>query len=142
MTRCPHCDGTGTLSGVDPSTVLFFGVWPGTKAGHYLYNRHAEMRREPVLGFDGPTVRPIRGDEDYNRQSPQEQGYARVTHIDGWTVVCCWDFTEDKRGGCNAAFAVPVIATGEDVLEAAKVAFPRKWKQLEDAGGVQIRERM
>ena len=146
MTRdCPTCKGAGKIEGVDPATVLFFGVWPGAGGGHYTYDRNGRLpHHKSPLPFDTSVILPILGIRlgDYRRpREAQEQGYARVTHHNGWTVVCCWDRTEDRRGGCNAAFAAPVATTGEAVLEAAAVTFPRKWQQLLEAGGVTIHER-
>ena len=85
------------------------------------------------LGLDSKRTMPT--------SSPQIQGAARVTHSRVWTIVSCWDKTEDTRDMSHATFLAPYLTTGEALLEAARQTFPAKWAQLEAAGGVKIVER-
>jgi hypothetical protein len=67
---------------------------------------------------------------------PQDSavGYrAAITRLGGWgyTALAFWDYTVDKRGGCNSVFFAPSLTiSAEELVEGAKKAFPQVWARL------------
>lgn len=100
------------------------------QAGHYFFDERLRSlgRNDTPKFFDrrvdgqfaprtSPKSRMDRGDELPN-------GHARVTQVDGWTVLSFWDNSVDKRGASNSIFFFPEIIDGEYALTAARDVFP------------------
>jgi hypothetical protein len=61
---------------------------------------------------------------------PQPEGVAQLTHHEGWTVVAFWDRSGDVRGGSNSAFLVRGTLGFDEVVRAARAAFPEVWARF------------
>jgi hypothetical protein len=104
---------------------LYFGC--NREPGHYLYtegmlpNFVVKFRR---LGmFDG-LLAPQQSSAPY---------IASVTRLGGWgfTALSFWDYSVDKRGGCNSIiFAPSLVITPEELLRVAEIRFPEVWARL------------
>ena len=105
---------------------LYFGCHK--VPGHYLWAKG--MRKtwgskslEKLNYFDG-------------KLPPQNDptGYiATVSRLGGWglSALAFWDYTVDKRGGCNSVFYAPSLTISpEDLLVGAKENFPEVWARL------------
>lgn len=126
--------------------VYYFGAWGGT--GHYLWTpdgrrtydaplpaslsrRHLDdsLFGDPALADLSGTRRgePPRwpGDEAH-----QPQGVARLTHLDGWTVLGWWDRTGDQRFGSNSAFLARGTLTAEELARLGAETFPGVWARV------------
>lgn len=123
--------------------MIYFGCWG--PAGHYFYRpdghcsskevRH-KMAAEGIYpmidgGFcpgshqnpDGSTRRPERG-------PPQEEGVARLTHHNGWTILAFWDRTGDTRYGSNSNFIRGDLWDFKTMVAKAKETYPRLWERF------------
>lgn len=105
---------------------IYFGCH--CKAGHYLFfqgmrsfNRHGWPRE--LAGFDG--MLPSQTDT---------AGYiATVSRLGGWglTALAFWDYSVDKRAGCNSiVFAPSLTIMPEELLAEAKMRFPEVFGRL------------
>lgn len=132
--------------------VYYFGVWPGSGAGHYL---RASGGARPGFSLDGPDNplpwryeldsqlcpmgdRDLRWKADYD--SVNHQGEAKITRKDGWTVLAFWDSSEDKRGDCNSNF---ILKTDEDLefdelVKIFREEFPELWARFDKNFGVRL----
>lgn len=132
---------------IDPKNVIFYGVWPGHRSGHRSWiAKGSSVLMDQGIAIDSAHTSPVRGyGWNYTGQPDQPQGYARLTYRETsdfkpWTVICCWDRTEDSRFGSIAAFLAPGKHTAEALLTAARAAFPAKMDQLDKAGGINVKE--
>jgi hypothetical protein len=121
IATCLHCDGTGTVtmpSEIETLEAYYFGCWDDS--GHYWHTSNIKpylpsrkidervpegLRRGKIDSGFCPGV--LRG-EKYRNQ-PEEVGDARITHMDGWTVMAWWDRSIDHRPGSNSA----IVAEGK-----------------------------
>jgi hypothetical protein len=96
--------------------------------GHYLFlqgmrsfNRHGWPRQ--LSNFDG--MLPPQTDT---------AGYiATVSRLEGWgmSALAFWDYSVDKRGGCNSiVFAPSLTITPEELLTEAQARFPEVFGRL------------
>jgi hypothetical protein len=60
----------------------------------------------------------------------QVQGHAALHQKDGWTAICFWDRSEDKRGGCNSNFFAHGIFTFDEMVQISKEIFPTVWARF------------
>lgn len=104
---------------------LYFGCH--REPGHYLWTvgmgRNYDHRLNKLSHFDGSL--PPQGDQT---------GYvASVSRLGGWgmSALAFWDYSVDKRGGCNSVFFAPslTISPGE-LMAGAKKHFPEVWARL------------
>ena len=105
---------------------IYFGCH--REPGHYLF---AEGMRSYGLGrhldklthFDGKLP----------RQDNTEPYIATVSRLEGWgcSALAFWDYSVDKRGGCNSVvFAPSMTITPADLLAEAQARFPEVFKRL------------
>ncbi|RJF99001.1 hypothetical protein [Noviherbaspirillum saxi] len=61
-------------------------------------------------------------------------GYvASISRLGGWgmSALAFWDYSVDKRGGCNSVFYAPSLTiTPEELMAGAKQHFPEVWARL------------
>jgi hypothetical protein len=126
-----------------PPEVYFFGVWPGSRAGHYLRSPGgghlpANQRRliESRLTGGGRTWYLYPWDPTDSRLGRQEQvqGLFHYWQAGEITVISCWDRTEDPRGNCCSAFVVLQAMTGPELLALARQQHPKMFARIEGAG--------
>lgn len=105
---------------------IYFGCHQ--QAGHYLFRQgmHKTWNRNgerDLSRFDG--LLPPQSDTT---------GYiASVSRLEGWglTALAFWDYSVDKRGGCNSVvFAPSLTITPEDLLAEAQTRFPEVFSRL------------
>jgi hypothetical protein len=123
--------------------MIYFGCWDQT--GHYLRrpdgqlsskNVYDLMRREGIYpaidgGFcpgsqtnpDGTVRRPERGPY-------QEEGWARLSHFQGWSILAFWDRSVDSRFGANSAFIEKDYWDFDAMVVRAKAAYPKVWTRF------------
>lgn len=104
---------------------FYFGCY--RQAGHYVFSPGMSGAYgtiyEKLSHFDG-------------KLPPQNDatGYvATLSRLGGWglTALAFWDYTVDKRGGCNSAFFAPSLTiSAEDLVAGAKEQFPQVWARL------------
>jgi hypothetical protein len=109
------------------SEWLYFGCH--REPGHYVfqegmrfYHRSYGSGRD-LSRFDG-LLPPQDSTEGY---------VATVTRLGGWgmTALAFWDYSVDKRGGCNSVVFAPSLRIGADELLAeAKTRFPQVFDRL------------
>lgn len=111
---CPHCKGTGTVT-IPPEILTveayFFGCWQ--QAGHYW--RHPRnpcmpdsdiVKRVGLARIDGGFCPGSVAGKPFDRSRPEVECEARLTHIEGWTILGWWDRSVDRRGACNSNIVV------------------------------------
>lgn len=125
-----------------PRPVYFYGVWPGHRHGHHLYD--ANGRR---VGWDEEkelVTDRLGGESDltpYDLRDPcaprgaveeiQPEGVFRWRVRGGLTLLTAWDRSADPRGGSFTAFLVRGSAAREEMLMLARDAFPRVFARIE-----------
>ncbi len=130
----------------EPIMLAYFtGVWPGAGAGIFCRTpdgEHAEFDAQPTpwairtmagypLGDREPT-NVAWGKPDYRYPQPEQpEGIARVVVGDGWTLVCLWDRSEDRRGGVHASFAIEGVFGGDEAVTLARTLFPKVWARID-----------
>lgn len=118
----------------EPPRVLFYGVWPGERVGHYMRDR------DGVLVWERIKIKTGRPGGMYP-WDPSGRGY-RCEQTEGklwhWyhkgmglTVLTSWDRSADARMNCAAAFVVHALVTPETALALAREAFPRVFERIE-----------
>lgn len=128
--------------------AYFTGVRPGAKAGHYCFTpdlRITNGREPPSPWVDQGGSYPL-GDskpcraawpEGYDQRGywrmelPQPEGLGRVVRQDGWTLVCLWDRSADRRGGSHASFALQADLLPVEALAKARELFPAVFARIE-----------
>jgi hypothetical protein len=120
-----------------PPQVLFFGVWPGSRAGHFVRDRHGSMPRADYEGGvpkarDGGLY-PWGCGHEWRQPGPQDEGKLWLWHHpqQPMTLLLAWDRSEDRRGNCCSTFLVFAHVTPEHGLELARAAFPRVFERIE-----------
>lgn len=109
-----------------PRDWYYFGCHQ--RPGHYLFTqgmrenwRHGWPRE--LSRFDG-MLPPQMDTAPY---------IATVSRLEGWglTALAFWDYSVDKRGGCNSVvFAPSLTITPADLLAEAQVRFPEVFGRL------------
>lgn len=109
-----------------PRDWYYFGCHQ--QPGHYLFNqgmrpnyRHGWPRQLSL--FDG-MLPPQMDTAPY---------VATVSRLEGWglTALAFWDYSVDKRGGCNSiVFAPSLTITPRDLLTEAQLRFPEVFGRL------------
>jgi len=105
---------------------LYFGCH--NEPGHYLFKQgmrraYFDKKLEKLNLFDG-------------KLPPQDsvEGYvATISRLGGWglTALAFWDYSVDKRGGCNSiVFAPSMTIEPEAMLTEAQSRFPEVFSRL------------
>lgn len=118
--------------------VYYFGCVHGS--GHHLHapGPRTVHREEVVPTFFGGT-RGANLDTDFcpgvtpelrrrgSASLEQPEGVARVTHVEGWTVLSFWDRSVDNRRGSHSTFAMEGTRDFAAAVVLAREAFPSVW---------------
>lgn len=125
-------------------SVLYFG--PYTAVGHHLRGPDGLMVRADHLsglGFIGENLRQGNNfglaldkaldggytpSEDRNR--PQVEGHARLTHEHGMTVLGIWDRSIDKRGGSHSTYIAVGTFDFATMCKLCQMVYPMRWALL------------
>lgn len=105
---------------------LYFGCH--REAGHYVFSegmRNLAQRygSRDLSRFDG-MLPP---------QTDTTPYVATVSRLEGWgfTALAFWDYSVDKRGGCNSViFAPSLTITADELLAEAQRRFPQVFGRL------------
>ncbi len=62
-------------------------------------------------------------------------GTARLTHTANYTVLACWDYTGDMRGGCYSMFWIKGKLSANDMVAAIRRDFPCIWARITGGSG-------
>ena len=123
--------------------MFYFGPW--SEPGHYFFDeRGRTLWRETLpsnfpFGHDTGKVfvdgRLQPGCPDQNdrlkRRTRQEiEGEALLHHIQGWTALCFWDRSVDKRGACNSNYFAEGTFTFEEMVAMASSRFAKRWAKM------------
>lgn len=95
--------------------IYYFGCWDGV--GHYLWlpgMRHSAS---------GPSVSNILDSKRW--QPSRKEGEAKVTHVDGCTILSFADYSVDSRGGSHSTFLIRGTVDFDTALSMAKENFPQ-----------------
>lgn len=102
-------------------TVYYFGCVGS--AGHFLHTPgplSVGLGQEILPKSLWPKV-----DTSFCPQDGQGQGLIKYTQLDGWSIIAFWDRSGDSRPGSHSTFLINESVTPEDLLEAAKLAYPQ-----------------
>lgn len=66
----------------------------------------------------------------WRRPREQIEGLAKVTHLNGWTILSFWDRSVDSRGGSNSTFLEQGTLTFDEMVAKAKEVFPTIWARF------------
>jgi hypothetical protein len=122
--------------------MFYFGPWDGP--GHYFFSetgRH--VNEDLIIGFpfghatgkvavDGRLQpgRPNKDDRLERRTRPEVEGEALLHHINGWTALCFWDRSVDKRGACNSNYFAEGEFSFDEMIHMAKTRFAYRWDKM------------
>ncbi len=114
------------LDDVVLTRTMYFGCIG--RAGHYWYSARLERVRSPKdCPFDDYIDGKLPPADD------RSQGADALHHRDGWTAWAMWDYSVDRRGGCNCAFVAPGLWDLAAMKTIARQVFPGITARLEDA---------
>lgn len=107
---------------------FYFGCY--REPGHYVFT-------EGMRGYTPPWGSSERNLNRFDGMLPPQDSaepyVATVTRLEGWglTALAFWDYSVDKRGGCNSVvFAPSLTITAEDLLAEAQARFPQVFGRL------------
>ena len=105
---------------------LYFGCH--RQPGHYLF-------REGMRNYGIPRVFDKLScfDGQLPRQDNCEPYIATVSRLEGWgmSALAFWDYSVDKRGGCNSAIFAPSLTIDPaELLSEANKRFPEVFQRL------------
>lgn len=110
------------------SKWFYFGCHRGP--GHYVFTEGMRSYYPPY----GSGLRDLnRFDGMLPPQNSADPYVAAVTRLEGWglTALAFWDYSVDKRGGCNSVvFAPSLTITPADLLAEAQTRFPEVFGRL------------
>lgn len=113
--------------------MFYFGPWD--RAGHFFFDENgrsvSDYPRYPVpwQAVDG-VLQPKCDPKDPYRIREEVEGEALLHHKDGWTALCFWDRSVDKRGACNSNYFAEGTFTFEQMVEMAKRRFSERWGRM------------
>ena len=114
------------LDDVVLTRTMYFGCIG--RAGHYWYSARLEHSRSPKdCPFDDYIDGKLPPADD------RSQGADALHHRDGWTAWAMWDYSVDRRGGCNCAFVAPGLWDLAAMKTIARQVFPGITARLEEA---------
>lgn len=122
--------------------MYYFGPWD--RSGHYFFNEFGHYENEYKIkdfpfGHDGERIsvdgklQPgcISGQNQFKRSRPEVVGEASLHHINGWTALCFWDRSVDKRLACNSNYFAEGCFTFEEMVEMSKTRFAERWNKMQ-----------
>jgi hypothetical protein len=118
--------------------MIYFGCIGET--GHFLHRpdlRHSSAGSQSVLAqagiwpkCDGGFCPGMEEAGGKHHKVEQVEGAAKVTHLDGWTILAFWDRSVDHRRNSNSAFIERGTLSFDEMVSRAKKAFPTVWKRF------------
>ncbi len=69
------------------------------------------------------------------RKDGEAPNTAQLTHTVNYTVLACWDYTGDKRGGCYSMFWIKGKLSANDMVAAIRRDFPCIWARITASSG-------
>lgn len=122
--------------------MFYFGPWD--RAGHYFFDeRGRNIDVYKIAGFPfghrGDRVMvdgrlqpgsPDPNDRLRRRTRPEIEGEALLHHVNGWTALCFWDRSVDKRGACNSNYFAEGNFSFEEMVAMAKTRFAQRWDRM------------
>lgn len=111
------------------SEAFYFGC-VGT-SGHHLHT--PDLRTASRAGpftpamLDTPFCPGMTPDARGMTPREQPEGVARLTHVEGWTVLAFWDRSIDNRHGSHSTYVLRGTLAYDDAARLAREAFPRVW---------------
>lgn len=107
-----------------PLTVYYFGCV--RSAGHRLFDRNGSVNPYKIeLPFKWTEL-----DGGFCFDGPQKQGVAKITSVDGWTIMAFWDRSVDSRENSNSAFVAKGEFDFDQMCQIAEETFPNIWKRI------------
>lgn len=116
--------------------ILYFGCWGSV--GHFLWTPDGHHAHDAQPWGDKIDACLCSGTPDRCGRVPtsaQSEGAATLHHLGGWTALAFWDRSVDERGNSNSVFLARAILTEDEILAAARAAYPRIWARF----GFQVR---
>jgi hypothetical protein len=105
---------------------IYFGCYQ--QPGHHLFTEG--MRSFTRYGW----IDKLRNFDGTLPPQTDTAGYiATVSRLEGWgmTALAFWDYSVDKRGGCNSVvFAPSLTITPDELLAEAQTRFPEVFGRL------------
>jgi len=136
--------------------TLYFGVWPGTTAGHYLRGARGEnvgtwypdMRKPPgyplpwhVGELDGGLCPGPGNSTDHWKagySTLEHQGEALMHRKDGWYALSFWDSSGDKRAASCSNF---FLKSDDDLsFDDLVLIFREQWPELWERFDFEVKE--
>jgi hypothetical protein len=120
--------------------MIYFGCVG--ESGHYLHRpdlHHSGRESQRVLQEAGIFPKCDGGfcpGTEYDEQRPwrrpgrQVEGHAKVTHLNGYTILAFWDRSVDHRGNSNSVFIENGTWTFDEMVAKAKEVFPTIWARF------------
>lgn len=106
---------------------FYFGVRPGHRSGHYLYDERlvTQYQNVPLPGFlrsPDSTLCPV---------GREIEGAAKLIHDpSGWTALAFWDRSGDSRPGSNSVFIAEGTYAFNGMLVECKARFPSVFSRI------------
>lgn len=106
--------------------TMYFGCIG--RPGHFWHsNRLRHIRAPKDCPFDDYIDGKLPPPDDLS------QGADALHHRDGWTAWAMWDYSVDRRGGCNCAFVAPGLWSKAAMVALAGEVFPGIMARLDAA---------
>lgn len=127
---CSHCNGTGSIT-LPPEIATIEAYYFGCQreSGHFWWrpDRLPYGASSHVAQKVGPLIHP-KIDSGF---CPKRgiQGHAKLTQIDGWTILSFWDNSVDSRPGSSSSFVARGAYDLTTMQAIAREQFPRVWKR-------------
>lgn len=114
---------------IEDAEIYYFGVWPGSGGGHYLWTPDGQRVAIAMTPFGVHIDGQIHPTRDFPCNG---HGIVHMKHtqLDGWSAIAFWDFTGDSRPGSNSVFVVRGLYTMTPIIAEARRRFPTVWTRL------------
>jgi hypothetical protein len=103
----------------------YFGVAVGDQAGHHLYGEDGFWPKRPEREELPFTL--ARLDGEFCPNVTRQEGVAKITWENGWTILSFWDQSGDHRPGSHSTFLFPGVLRFEQIETEAARVFPKIW---------------
>lgn len=118
--------------------MFYFGPW--SESGHFLHDESGRLVRDAQRGdfpwSEGEIDSQLQPHRDgCNKRSycgcgSLPEGQALLYKKDGWTALCFWDRSVDKRPGCNSNYFARGDFTFAEMVEISKARFAYRWNRM------------
>lgn len=129
---CSHCNGTGSII-LPPEIATVEAYYFGCQreSGHYWWPSeyaHGRVTDRDARLIVGPNIHP-KIDSGFCPKR-DVQGHAKLTEVEGWTILSFWDNSVDRRPGSSSSFVARGIWTFDAMKAIAEAQFPRVWRRF------------